>query len=274
MNTNLALQPAVQEVPLFRPAWSKPVANVVAACSTRHGGLSRPPFDSLNLSLHVGDDRWTVLENRRRFGRAANVPADRFVCAGQVHGADVAIIHAADAGRGSTEPDPFLLADALVTDTHDVPLLASVADCLPVFLAVPDGRAVGVVHAGWRSILSGVVENAVRELARLTRVDSRELAVAFGPSIGPCCFEVGDDVSVRFVERFGREGIVSRGPSRRDHVDLRAAALRALARVDVDGRVVTPPCTRCEVARFFSHRARGGERSGRMMAVIMRSRAT
>jgi YfiH family protein len=226
-------------LPLIR--WEDPPGPYEAAFSTRAGGVSEAPFDTLNLGRLTGDDPGRVAENRARLCAQAGAAAERLRFGRQVHGA---LVRRAG-GRG--EP-----GDGLWSDTPGEPLLVFTADCLPVVLARANGAppAVAAVHVGWRGLLGGVVEAAAAALG------GGRLAAAIGPGIGPCCYEVGDDVAGPFRSRYG-SGLVRRG-----RLDLWSAAERALraagaARVDrVDA------CTACNPDRFFSHR-RDGARTGR-----------
>lgn len=230
-----------------------------AVFSTRWGGVSVKPFDTLDLSLAVGDDETAVLRNRARLAAAAGYAGGRLVVPRQVHGTRLLVVVDEDAGRGALGlEDAPPETDALVTAVADLPLLITVADCVPVVLAArrPDGSAaVAAVHAGWRGLVAGVLREAANALAGLGRLT----AAVVGPSIGPCCFRVGPDVASRF-ERFTS---VTRG----DRVDLWAAAAQdaQTAGVPPQGVAVAGLCTMCD-ARFFSHRGDGG-RTGRQAAV-------
>lgn len=203
------------------------------AFSTRTGGVSTGPFESLNLGLLTDDDRARVEENRRRLFAAAGADPDRAAWSRQVHGATV--VRARPGERGAH-------ADALWTDEPHVPLLVVTADCLPVALVRRDSDpAVALVHAGRAGILAGVLEAAVAALGGT-------LAAAVGPSAGPCCYEVGDDVADLYRARFGRGVVGGR------KLDLWRAAETALRRAGVHDVHRMDVCTICNGDRFFSHR--------------------
>ena len=211
--------------------------------STRLGGVSTGPYSSLNLGLLTGDESARVVENRRRLCAAAGADAVTAAMAWQVHGARVTRA----APRGIVTPGtPLERCDGLWTDDPGQAMVLVTADCLPVALAATDGRpALAVLHVGWRGLLEGIVEAGARTLGG-------RLAAAVGPGIGPCCYEVSEEVASLFVRRFGR-GVVG---GRR--LDLRAATERALAEagcVSVDHH---SRCTSCEADLFFSHRRDGG----------------
>ena len=231
-----------------------------AAFSSRSGGVSPEPYATLDLSLAVGDQDGNVVENRRRLAAAAGFDAGSLVVPRQVHGTRVATVGEGDAGRGALSvatapPD----TDALVSAAPLLPLMITVADCVPVVLAArrPDGSAaVAAVHAGWRGLAGGVIREAASALGRLGTLT----AAVVGPSIGPCCFKVGPDVAATFGQRFQR--VVHD-----DRVDLWSAAEQDLrvAGVPPDGTAVAGLCTMCD-ARFFSHRGEGGH-TGRQAVV-------
>jgi YfiH family protein len=257
-----------RDLPLVRsPAIAPSFAH---GFSTRAGGVSSPPYDSLNLGGKWGDAPAAVAQNRRRFLAAVGAPAPLYV-ARQVHGARV--VHV---GAGAT-PEAIAAeeADGLCTDRPDVALGVFVADCVPVLLADPVGGAFAAVHAGWRGTVAGVVPAAVRALAVLGGRPA-DLRVALGPAIGACCFEVGLEVATAFAEAGlgAAVGPSPRGRADRAHVDLKAALVLQLERSGVDPTAVDriAACTCCEPARFYSFR-RDGSATGQLMGVIGRRRA-
>lgn len=212
--------------------------------STRRGGISEGEYASLNLGFLSGDERERVEENRRRLYEAAAVSAERVSWPRQVHGADVV--------RAGARGEP---ADAIWTDEPGEAVMVVSADCAPVALARLDGRpAVGLAHVGWRGLLAGIIPAAVGALG------SARVVAAIGPAIGPCCYEVGDDVAGPARATFGPDVV------REGRFDLPGAVERALVtagciRVDRLGE-----CTSCNPERYFSHRRDAG-RTGRQGAI-------
>lgn len=251
----------------WTPHWSRPVTGVTAAVSCRHGGTSAPPYATLNLGFHVLDDPEDVRENRRRFGRDLGVGLARAIQPRLVHGTRVEVVDRTLAGRGGAAPDEPFAADGLVTATPGLPLLVTVADCMPVFLAATEGRAVGLVHAGWRGLVDGVVPAAVTRLREDLGVPPEDLAVAVGPCIGPCCFEVSAELGERFRREFGDHVVHDGKDPEHAQVDLHGALAGQLKALGVTPPAERPPCTACHTDRFFSHRAEGG-RTGRMLGVL------
>ncbi len=234
-------------------------AGVDAAFPTREGGVSAPPFDGLNLGLSVGDATEAALENRRRFAAALGIDLAHWVVPGQVHGTRLVAVGETEAGCGARDTASAIAdADALLTSTPGLGLVISHADCVPVVLvaAGETGPLVATVHAGWRGMLAGIVEQAAAALSRRGRL----LGAVVGPAIGPCCFTVDEELRRRFDARY--PGVVTVAA-----VDLWACARRQLETSGVPRRdiSVTGLCTSCDT-RFFSHRRDRGE-TGRHLAV-------
>ena len=252
------------------PVFRRTPANTFAAFSDRRGGASCAPFDSLNAAFGIGDDPKSVTANRRRFALAAGFDLRRAVQAVSDDGARIYVVGHQDVGRGAWATDPTLVAEGLLTEVRSVPLLVAVADALPVYLAALDGRAIGIVRVGWRNLIAGALQNAVRLLGSELGVAAEEVCAAVGPSIGPCCYYVREDVGHSIGARFG-DCVVSgaHGTS----VDLRRAAAAELARLGVPEPTIGVPCTRCGSDRFFSARAAGPESTGRQIAALWRGEA-
>jgi YfiH family protein len=223
--------------------------------TTRAGGVSAPPFDSLNLGVKWGDARADVMENRARLLRASGARVMHL--AAQVHGARVLAVQAADDPE-ETARQP---ADAVCTDVPGLAVGVYVADCVPVVLVDPRTGACAAAHAGWRGTVGGVLDETVRALARHYGSRPGDLRAALGPAIGPCCFEVGPEVAAQFQALLPDEpGVVRERPGTRPHIDLRLAQRRQCERAGLDPQAIdlVPGCTRCDAARFFSYRRDAG----------------
>jgi polyphenol oxidase len=218
------------------------------AFSTRVGGVSEGAFASLNLGVYTDDDPANVHENRRRLCAEVGVDPETATMAWQHHSADVL---EAD-GRGVVTPGlEFERCDGLWTGEPDRAVMLLTADCLPIAIARANGSpAVAVLHAGWRGLLGGIAESGTRALG------GGPLAAAIGPGIGPCCYEIGDEVAAPFRERFGDGVVVGR------NLDLAEAAERALRAAGCATVERVGLCTSCEEELFFSHRRDRG-RTGR-----------
>jgi YfiH family protein len=225
----------VAELRLIR--WDAP-GPYLAVFSTRVGGVSGAPFDTLNLGKLTADDPRRVAENRARFCAEAGTDPELLCFGRQVHGP---LVRRAE---GQGQP-----GDGVWTDEPGKPLLVFTADCLPVALVRANGSrpAIAALHVGWRGLLAGIVQAAAAGLG------GGELAAVIGPGIGPCCYEVGEDVAVPFRERYGvrivRGGKLDLWAATEQA--LRSAGARAVTRVDL--------CTACNPDLFFSHRRDGGQ---------------
>jgi polyphenol oxidase len=232
----------------------------------RAGGVSTGKRASLNLGYRWGDDPEKVAENRRRLALAAGFELGRLQMTRHVHGTDVWV-----AGDELAEGAEF---DGLCTSRPGDTLGAFAADCIPILFADPVARAAGAAHAGWRGTAAGVATNVLRVMGERLGSRPSDVRVALGPSIGPCCFEVGPEVVAAFRSALGElPGLVVPGP-RRDHLDLRAATRALLERAGVRPEHIDdrPPCTRCDGERFFSFR-RDGLEGGVHMGFVGLSRA-
>lgn len=209
--------------------------------STRRGGVSEGPFESLNLGRMNGDEPARVDENRRRLCAAIGADPARVALNRQQHSDSV---HRAVPGSRGVP------GDGLWSDRPEEPLLALAADCLTIAIVRTNGRrpAVAVLHAGWRGLLEGIVETGTAALG------PTELTAAIGPAIGPCCYEVGPEVADRFRARYGR------GLLRGRKLDLWTAAERALRSSGCDTVERFDLCTACNPELFFSERRTGKPR--------------
>lgn len=240
------------EVDLIKPSWPAP-ARVRAAFTLRTGGVSAPPFDSLNVGGHVGDAPEAVTENRRRIRAQLGLPAEP-AWLEQVHGTDVVDLDATA---------PYAPADAAITRRLGRVCVMQVADCMPVLFAARDGSAVGAAHAGWRGLAAGVLEATVRKLG----VEPAQLLTWLGPAIGQEHFEVGDDVRAAFIARDAQAASAFEANGRgRWQCDLYALARYRLAAIGVSAISGGRWCTFAHATHFFSFRRDG--RCGRMAALI------
>lgn len=236
------------------------------AFSTRIGGVSPEPFDSLNLGNPSGcgaqDDAQHLQENYRRLQAAVGLDSRQHCWAHQVHGAQALLVQ---------EGEPFVNnqpADALVcTDVRRL-VAVRVADCVPILLADRKGKVVAAVHAGWRGVVAAVAPAAVRTMQRLS-VSPTDLFAAIGPCIGADAFEVGPEVLAEFAAAFGDNAPVVRQVGEKGQVDLRQAVRMQLLAAGIPPRHIdiTDRCTYRDQPEFFSHRRDNGV-TGRMAAII------
>lgn len=242
---------------LLEMEWELP-PGVKAACTTRLGGVSHPPWDSFNLATHVGDDASLVAVNRARLQEQAGLAADP-AWLNQVHGIEVADLDAI--APGATP----ITADAAVASRAGVACVVMVADCLPVLFTARDGSRVGAAHAGWRGLAAGVLEKTMAAM----NVPASELRVWLGPAISVAHFEVGGEVREQFVKTDGgAASYFHPNPEGRWQADLVGLATRRLASAGVDDIAGGKWCTYADRRLFFSHRRDG--KAGRIAALISR----
>lgn len=241
----------------LKPAWSVP-DSVRAISTTRAGGLSRAPWDTLNLGDHVADEPADVQENRERLAGFMGIDSARIGWLNQVHGTRVVELVPDNVGR-ITE------ADASFTRHPGIACAILTADCLPVIIADSEGAVVGAAHAGWRSLCGGIIENLVSAMA----VAPERLQAWLGPAIGPESFEVGPEVRDAFLKHnpeaagaFNIEG-ARPGHFMADIYALASSRLNHLGVFNVTGGGL---CTVQDSDRFFSYRRDG--QTGRMATVI------
>ncbi len=248
---------------IFEPAifadWAVP-SSIVAFSTTRQSGVSETPFASFNLATHVGDEPLRVASNRALIKRLLP-PHLEWQWLEQVHGNDVAVVNKAG---------PTLIADAIRTASANLVCCVQTADCLPVFVAALDGTEVAVIHAGWKGLASGVIENTISHMSASTS----NLAVWLGPAIGVCHFEVGEEVKDCFLSATkspslvtAMEGCFASSKNRGKFMaNLYSIARLKLVALGIDKITGGGCCTYCDDEKYFSYRRDGV--TGRMLNAI------
>jgi YfiH family protein len=256
-------------------------SDLIHGVSTRQGGVSQPPFATLNLTWASGDDPLAVEENHRRLFAALGAPQDSMVSPRQVHSARVSRVGVQH--RGGVVAN----CDALITNETEVALVLRFADCVPVLIYDPLQRAIGLAHAGWRGTVAGIAQATVRSMHSAFGSDPADLITGIGPAIGPCCYEIGPDVAAEVKAAFGPDtGLLKSVPPKvhttrvgsasspstgpddphvTGHLDQSLyfdlwAANELLLRAAGVGHVdVAGLCTACHREEFFSYRAENGK---------------
>ena len=239
--------------------------------STRIGGVSPAPFDALNLGPGRGDDQENVLENYRRFCGALGVSVPSTVLAKQVHGTNVRVCTAADAGKGLFVQRDYE-ADALITQEPGLPLVVFSADCGNILLHDPVHRAVGAVHAGWRGCAAGILEQTVQTMSRNFGTNPADVRAAIGPCIQSCCFETDGDVPAAMREALGADAepyLTWQAP--KWHVDLSGLNRQWLLRAGLLPEHIDNAglCTACRPDWFWSHRKMGNARGAQIAMIAL-----
>ncbi len=236
----------------IEPNWPAP-ANIKALSTTRQGGVSLPPYQGLNVADHVGDAGNAVLRNREWLRETVDLPAEPCWLK-QVHGTDIV--------TGESR-DHVPVADGSFSSVAGQVLAVMTADCLPLLICDQQGSEIAAVHAGWRGLLDGIIENAIDRFSS----PSETLLVWLGPAIGPTAFEVGDEVRDLFIDR-DKNSVDSFQSNRPGHW---LADIYQLARIRLEGRGVRSiyggeRCTVSDPDRFYSYRRDGV--TGRMASLI------
>jgi YfiH family protein len=237
--------------------------NTPHALFTRHGGVSPEPWESLNVGGTVGDDLDRVKQNRHLSFRAMGRPPESVFDVWQVHSADVVC---AQAPR--VEGDSLRQADILLTDRPSVTLFMRFADCVPILFHDPRRAVVGVAHAGWMGTLRDVAASTVNAMKANYECNPADIHAFIGPSIGPDHYEIGADVILQVMQKFGDDSDqVLKSHDGKIHFDLWRTNAILLERAGIERIGIAGICTACHTDDWFSHRAEKG-RTGRFGAMI------
>ncbi|MCE5200048.1 MAG: peptidoglycan editing factor PgeF [Armatimonadota bacterium] len=246
----------------FYRAWNLQATGLVAhGFSTRIGGVSKAPYNSLNLGLAVNDDKEAVLANRRAFASAIGVDPKRIVVPKQIHSNLVKLVTESDAGSGALDhsnaiPD----ADALITNTPNLPLALHFADCVCIFLLDPEHRAIGVAHAGWRGTASKIVSSAIEAMTREFGSDPGAMLAAVGPAVARSCYDVGEDTAKALFDAFPHdERVIKQSTATKWRAGLKIANIIILRQAGLKESKIafSESCTCCDRDEFFSYRREG-----------------
>lgn len=242
---------------------------VVHAFSTRQGGVSEGIYTSLNLGANRGDDPARVRQNYHILCSAIGISPSCLVFSKQVHGDQIRVVTASDAGKGLDRPVDYE-ADGLICDDPNAALVVFSADCIPILLYDPVRGAIGAVHAGWRGTALGIAAKAVNKMSAVFGCQPAHILAAIGPGLSQCCFETDEDVPAAMWAALGTDAapyLAQQGA--KWHVDLKGLNRQFLqnAGVQPDHISISADCTRCLPDRYWSHRVTGNQR-GSQAALI------
>ncbi|MNO84804.1 Laccase domain protein [compost metagenome] len=254
------------------------LSEVSAGFTGRNGGASKPPYSSLNLAYHVGDDPSDVLENRKRLMDSLGFEHGSWTCGEQVHGHHVAVVRDEHKGKGYYDRESaFQNTDALVTNVPGILLTSFYADCVPLYFLDPVNKAVGLAHAGWKGTVQAIAEEVVAVMEREYGSKRTEIYGAIGPSIGACCYEVDEFVMEKaraVIRGISGEVATSNIDSPSQHNEKTMLNLKELNRIIMIKAGILPThiectswCTSCHSDYFYSYRKEGGV-TGRMASWI------
>lgn len=245
---------------------------LVAGFSTRNGGVSAKPYESLNLGFHVGDDAERVLENRKKLAKDVGFPIGQWVCAEQVHGSHIRRVTRGDAGRGAEQLESAIPGtDGLYTREAGVLLALGYADCVPLYFFAPGHRIAGIAHAGWRGTTGNIAGRMIDQWVNEEKIPRQDIRVVVGPSIGACCYEVDQRVMDEVKKALGAEYVQVSRETHEGHfrLDLKECnrKLCEKAGIPADHIECSSYCTGCHSELFFSHRKENG-RTGRLLGWV------
>ena len=249
---------------------SQALEGVAHGFSTRLGGVSPAPWDSLNLGVGRGDTMENVQENYRRFCAVLGMDDRRAVLSKQIHEDVVRHVTEADAGKGLYRDRDYSSVDGMVTDVPHLPLVVFSADCNVILLYDPVGRAIGACHAGWRGTALGIAKKTAQEMVRLFGCNPANIRAAIGPAIGQCCFETDEDVPIALREALGAEVepyITWNGT--KYHIDLKAVNALWLRKAGVEKIDICDHCTACRPDLYWSHRKMGNARGAQIAMIAL-----
>lgn len=254
---------------IYLPEWLE--EGVDAAFSGRWGGVSNDIFKSLNMGLHVSDEKDRVLENRRRYLDIFSISLENTVSCQQVHGNRIVRVGKADRGKGIYDysesiPD----CDGMITNEKDVYLLCFYADCLPLYFYDPENRVIGLAHSGWKGTMGRIAEKTLQAMQSEFNTSIAKTCVFIGPGVGKCCFEIKADLIDRVKKEFKNfSNIIYNNEKDIFTWDLNNTNKQILVNYGVNPANIISCglCTACNVDLFYSYRQENGK-TGRMAAVI------
>ncbi|EIT85007.1 hypothetical protein A374_11935 [Fictibacillus macauensis ZFHKF-1] len=266
-------EPFIQQGIVFSVQEKMVPVGLTIGITSRTGGVSVPPYESLNAGFHVGDDPLDVVRNRTLISEAISVPLSRWVGSEQVHEATIQKVTKEHAGRGAKDLQSALArTDGLYTSDPSILLTSLYADCVPLFFISKKNGLVGLAHAGWKGTAAKIGAKMVELWVEKEQVASDDITVVIGPSIGRCCYEVNNYVieQMKAAASILTPALIYEETSEDTYqLDLKEMNRHILlsAGIKEDNIHVSTYCTSCQNDLFFSHRKEQGQ-AGRMMSYI------
>lgn len=252
------------------PAFNR-YPELVHGFSTRYGGVSNAEFATLNLNFYRGDNPENVHENFRRIASDLDVGLADLILSKQTHGNRMLVVDNTHKGMGITRDRTYDGIDAIATSEPGLMLVTYYADCVPLYFYDPEKKVIALAHSGWKGTLLDIAARSVEQLEASFNCDPADIQVAFGPHIGRCCFEVGEEVSDQFFDTFAwaRES-AEKNANGKWMLDLEAIITQSLTGTGINPENIhgNRICTRCEMDTFFSHRGSHGK-TGTGIAFLM-----
>lgn len=247
--------------------------DMIHGFSTRLGGVSKDYLGSMNLSFTRGDDREAVLENHRRFAKALGYDENKLVFSNQVHLTNFHKVTREDCGKGITRESDILEIDGLATNEPGVPIITFYADCVPLFFYDPVKKVIAMAHSGWKGTVERIGAKMISYMGTEYGTKPEDIVCAIAPSICQKCYEVSEDVALRFLEVFGDEygeELLYKKENEKFQLNLHKACEITLLDAGIlpEHLDITDICTCCNPEFLFSHRASNGIR-GNLAGVMM-----
>lgn len=255
------------------PKLEKYSQNIIHGFSTRLGGVSKEHLYSMNLSFTRGDEEENVRENHRRFAKALGYDEKRLVFSNQVHLTRFHKVTKEDIGKGIAKESDIKEVDGLVTDVPGIPLITFYADCVPLFFYDPVQNVIAMAHSGWRGTVERIGEKMLHYMEKEYGCKAKDIVCAIAPSICQNCYEVSEEVALRFWEVFGKEhgdALLYAKENGKYQLNLHKACEITLLEAGIlpEHLDITNLCTCCNPDFFYSHRASNGMR-GNLAGVMM-----
>lgn len=237
--------------------------------TTRTGGVSQGECTSLNLGFNRNDKKQNVINNYKIVCNALDIDYSKLVLSNQVHGTHIKDITAEDAGKGIIKQNDLKGTDGLITSDKNVPLVTFYADCVPIFFLDPVQKVIGLVHSGWRGTLKKIGKIMVDKMVNEYDCSTINILCGIGPSIGPCHFEVGEEVYNKFIKTFGESEKLYEKKGEKYYINLWKANEIVLINSGImrENITIAGECTFCNEKLFFSHRRDKGK-TGSLAAVL------
>lgn len=241
--------------------------------STRIGGFSEGQYSSLNLGMKVNDKPEIVIKNRKLLAEAVSIPLQNFVIPSQSHTSNVAIINTSHKGMGVFDKDTAILeTDAMITNEKEICLVVFGADCVPMIFYDPIKKVIAVAHAGWKGTVNKIAASVINKMQNSFSCHCSDIIASIGPSIGPCCYSIGDEVKdlvkKSFMENY--KLVLKKNNNNQDIFDLWYANKLIMLEEGIPEKNIETAnsCTSCKKETFYSHRAEQGK-TGRFAIGIM-----
>lgn len=236
--------------------------------TSKVGGYSSNNYESLNMGLNIGDDNFLVKQNHKLVADLLNAELESFVYSKQVH--STRIIQIKEGFNPIEDLKNICDVDGFITDSSNFTLHTVYADCVPVYILDPVNKVVGIAHSGWRGTVGKIGKELMKSLEVAFGSKPLECLAGIGPSIGPCCFEVGKEVTAEFEKVFtNKEDYLYKKKEKKDYLDLQKANVAVLieAGIPLESIISADMCTCCNPEYFYSYRRDNGN-TGRMAAIL------